>query len=130
MASSLNPSDIKKIKDTSAGDDQINAAIEVANAVRTDELSSQGLTDSRLTLIEKYLAAHFLHVFDPEAEEIRDRGIGVDAVLSGETGMFLKATHHGQTAMWLDNSGTLAELEQERQKGKATIAAVSELEDR
>lgn len=63
--------------ETDLTDDQINAFIADANVWVTDFLGGEGLSTARLTLIEKYLACHYVTRRDPrlrsaEVERVRE----------------------------------------------------------
>ena len=85
-----------------------DAFIATANTIVEEQLVGKGMTEERLTQIETYLAAHFLLVRDRQAKTESYGSIGV--TYTGEFGMNLKSTTHGQTAVLLDTSGLLVNL--------------------
>jgi hypothetical protein len=93
-------------------DADVDAAIETANLVVTEELGDAGLSDDRLTAIEKYLAAHLITVTDPREAQV---GLGASSFrFDGQTGMNLDGSRFGQTVKFLDSSGILAGLGKQR----------------
>jgi hypothetical protein len=63
------------------------------------------MTDGRLELMERWLAAHFYQMSDPGYASKRTGA--KSGVFTGKTDMGLAATRYGQTAMILDISGQL-----------------------
>lgn len=88
------------------------ASIATANLLVEEELVGSGLTEARLTEIEKYLAAHF-------ATLAKERG-GVVRTTSGESAesyrqvhskyQGLNSTTFGQQAITLDTTGKLVSI--------------------
>lgn len=61
-----NAADVKNAIDTSLTDAQVSAFIDDASVVVDDIASADAtITSAKLTLIEKYLAAHFVTLRDP-----------------------------------------------------------------
>lgn len=86
----------------------IDTFITTANLFVTNVLGDAGLSDALLEEIERYLTAHFLSVKD---QRVKSEKIDVlSFTYQGDTGMGLKATHYGQTAILLDSSGTLEDI--------------------
>lgn len=74
------------------------------------------LTSDDLTIIEKWLAAHFYgHADQFNASRRTDRASGV---FQGKTAMVFNSTQYGQAALGLDTTGTLADIQQNAEKGK------------
>lgn len=63
------------------------------------------LSDSELTEIETWLAAHAYQQADPGYQSRSENG--ASGSFRGQTGMYLESTLFGQTAVMLDNSGCL-----------------------
>ncbi|SRR6056297_252199 len=83
-------------------DPYISVAIGAANALVTNKLSDFDLSESLLTEIETYLAAHFL-AQNPSIRE--ETGIEFMEYRKG-----LENTNYGQTAISLDTTNTLASM--------------------
>jgi len=66
-------------------------------------------SDSRLELIERYLAAHFYTLRDPRVAS--EGAGGVTAHYQGTTSVGFKSSHYGQMALRLDTNGGLAKLD-------------------
>lgn len=96
--------------------------IKAANAL-TDHVSSKDtagiLTTALLAEIEKYLAAHFYAIRDPQYQAKRTER--ASAEFQGKTGMGLDLTHWGQQAKLLDVTGTLAALDKGKRAGVAWL---------
>ncbi len=94
--------------------------IAAADSIIQDEFlssnSSHGtLTPARLFEIERWLAAHFVAMLEPQYRIERvEHGLREGVQLAGKFGDNLSLTVFGQTAMVLDSTGTLSQL------GKAT----------
>ena len=99
---------VKKIIDTDLTDEQITPFLAAANTMVTDLLLGENYSVTTLGEIERWLAAHFVAVRDPQvtSEKIGD----VQAAYEGKTGMGLKSTRYGQQAMVLDHHGILARM--------------------
>jgi len=69
----------------------------------------RALSDVRLELIERWLAAHLYSVTDRPYKE--KQTLDAEAVYQGETGMYLESSHYGQHARLLDTSGCLAQMD-------------------
>lgn len=109
------PSDIKEIIDTDLDGDALNPFINAAVALMQDrDLAGQGMGTALLTEIEKWLAAHFVAIFDPRVKSESVGGEWQASYQIGKEGAGLKATVYGQQAIMLDTSGTLASVGQER----------------
>lgn len=74
------------------------------------------LTGTELELIERWLAAHFYAIVDKPYQS-KSTG-GASASFQGQTGMRLETTHYGQTAMNVDYSGCLENINK-RQFGRS-----------
>lgn len=91
--------------------------IDAAHALVEEVLtaSSVALSDTMLTHIEKYLAAHFCAVTCQEAVK---EGVGTASIDFGTVlGQGLDQTKYGQQAKLLDTSGTLARLDRAGEEG-------------
>ena len=82
--------------------------IEVANSL-VDELCTGGdLTDARLELIERWLAAHFYTLQSEARLTLSETAGAVTETFFGKTGFVLFLTPYGQQALFLDTTGGLA----------------------
>jgi len=93
--------------------DDLSPFIEPANMLVTDVVEGEGETtdETKLTIIETWLAAHFYAIFDPrllvdDIEVLRSR-------IESKVDLGLDVTRYGQMAMRLDTSGKLAELNEQ-----------------
>jgi hypothetical protein len=86
-------------------DAQMDPFITAANALVTDRLSGQGLSNDTLEQIEKFLAAHFASAFDPRVESQKALDSSVKYQVSIGDG--LESTQYGQIAICLDTTGRL-----------------------
>ena len=100
--------EVKNIIDTDIPSPGITPFIETANAMVEEHLLDQDISETLLTKIELWLAAHFVAVRDPrrEAESLGD----ASDRYRGKTDMGLNFTEYGQQAIALDSSGVLASL--------------------
>jgi hypothetical protein len=92
--------------------------IETANALVT-EVCADYYDDTRLELIERWLAAHFYAIRDPR--RLQDRAAVVSKQIESRVDLGFDVTRYGQMAMRLDTNGGLATLnEQAKSGGKIT----------
>lgn len=84
--------------------------IEAASVVVTDRLASESLGITTLKEIERWLAAHFLAIRDPQKKSQSIDGASETYVMASVTGEGLKSTLYGQQALMLDSSGVLSNL--------------------
>lgn len=112
--------EVKKIISTTLTDEEVTPFLSSANVLITDVLTDEGYGDATLKEIEKWLAAHFVAIRDPQVakEKIGD----VDAAYQGKTGLGLNHTSYGQQVMILDHHGKLAEIAQS--KGPAEVKTI------
>lgn len=87
--------------------------IETASAVVDDVAAcatakAVTLGDTRLELIERWLAAHYYQQSDQGYASNSTEG--ASASFHGQTAMYLESTKYGQTAVRLDKSGCLAAI--------------------
>lgn len=99
--------DIGDVIDTSLADNQIRAFINTAHRLVVDLLTGEGLAESTLTEIERYLAAHLLTLRDPRPQREKI-GSEYSVTYQGKSEMGLQATQYGQMALTLDTTGKLA----------------------
>lgn len=78
-----------------------------------EDLADKGFSESRLALIQIYLAAHFA-IIKYKYKTSVNVGVAVGFQSAVKVGGF-SSTHYGQQAMMLDTSGTLAALDQTSQ---------------
>jgi len=113
--------EVKKIISTTLTDEEVTPLLDSANVLITAVLADEGYGDAILKEIEKWLAAHFVAIRDPQIskEKIGD----VDAVYQGKTGLGLNHTSYGQQVMLLEHHGKLAEIAQS--KGPAEVKVIT-----
>lgn len=106
MAARASEAMVKEIIDTDLTNEQVAPFLAAANTLVTDLLLSESYSNETLKEIERWLAAHFVAVRDPQVtqEKIGD----IQATYEGKTGMGLNSTRYGQQAMLLDHHGILA----------------------
>lgn len=112
--------EVKEIIDTTLTDEQVKPFLTAANLLVTDVLSKEGYGDAILKEIERWLAAHFVAIRDPQMakEKIGD----VNATYHGKSGLGLNHTPYGQQVMILDHHGKLAEISSS--KGPAEVKVI------
>ena len=106
-------------------DAQVTAFITTANELVTEYCTASSYTATRLELIERWLACHFLQILEqPIASE---KAGSVAASYRGKAELNLGLTHYGQQAMLLDTAGGLAALNERTKKGKSGTVGVVHL---
>lgn len=106
------PTDVANIFDTdlsTAADGPLSDWIGIATEV-VDDIAAQdpSISDTRLAKIEKLVAAHYAAAQDPRIESTGAETKSVS--YKSETGMGLRQTSYGQTAIQLDPTGTLSTI--------------------
>ena len=107
-----------------SGNPSLTAFILTANVLvdRIDDLAASCTTDSMLERVECFLAAHFYaHADQLVANKSTE---GASGSFQGQTGMYFSSTQYGQSAMTLDCTGLLAQLEQQAKNGRQRAGAV------
>ena len=103
------PTEVNAIFDTDLSDSSLSEWIDIASSVVDDvETEDSSISDTRLTQIEKLLAAHYASAQDQRIENTSRETASV--TYQGETGMNLRGTKYGQQAIQLDPTGTLSTL--------------------
>lgn len=93
--------------ETQLDDTALAEPIATAHSIVEEELLNEGLSDDRLARIEAYLARHIIrHMVEQVETSVSTGGTSV-SYQTGETGLDLRATPHGQQALLLDTSNTL-----------------------
>lgn len=94
----------------------LQAHIDTAHVMVEANLAGGGLSEAVLAEIEKYLAAHFWAVANPQAESLEAKNFGRSTRVKyrGQTGMGLDFTPFGQQVKLLDPTGRLAGLTRQR----------------
>jgi len=101
------PSEVEDIFDTSLDSASLTAWVDVANELVDDIADADpSITATRLEQIEKLAAAHLAASQDQRFES--QSGGARSASFQGDTGMGFEGTKHGQAALTLDPTGTLA----------------------
>lgn len=123
MSYTVTPADVNVIYPNTADTALIQACIDGAHLIVTEDLSSSGMSDARLKLVETYLAAH-LAVISIEKGGITRRKIGESEdyyQLWTNTAVGLMSTRFGQQAAMYDTSGKLAAAANGKQKAQFTV---------
>jgi hypothetical protein len=91
--------------------------IEIANELVTEACGDAGYSDTRLELIERWLAAHFYAIRD---NRVATEGAGtVNTTYQFRVGLNLNVTIYGQQALVLDTKGLLAALSKQAETGES-----------
>ena len=118
MALRVTTNEVKAIIETSLVDLDpfITSANTFINAILADEISAGNISSALLSELEKWLAAHFVAIRDPQvkSEKLGD----AQATYRGKEGMGLRATTYGQQALALDSTGLLAQVGMKRAEVK------------
>lgn len=113
--------DIIKVVDVDS-DIDLDPFILVANELVTELCTDSDYTDTRLKAIEQWLAAHCYLMRD---QLVKSEKAGPVAVTyTGQFGLGLKQTKHGQMAMLLDTAGNLAALDKQTEEGQPSTPRI------
>lgn len=111
MAALVDDAAVKAVIDTAR---DTTPFISTADLIITEDLANAGLSQDRLTLIELYLAAHFVCITEERggiaAEKIGDASERYQPVATGKDIGGLATTRYGQQALAMDTSGTLKKM--------------------
>jgi hypothetical protein len=111
MTRPVAPDDIRLLKDTALKDAELSQFATQSHVLVSETIPSGALSEARLTIIEQYLAAHLVTLRD---RELSSEHVGsATTSFGGQTGMHLDFTSYGEQVMWLDSSGSFAELNRE-----------------
>lgn len=103
----------------------IDAASSIVSNVVSDALSKKGITiadtgvGSQAEIIERWLSAHMYCQNDPQYQN--NSTAGASAGYTGQTGMGLQNTRYGLTAMRIDWSGVLRNMDQQQRGSGAWL---------
>lgn len=97
--------------------------IEAANALVTEICADvETYDDTRLELIERWLAAHFYAIREPR--RLSDRAAVVSKQIESSVDLGFDVTRYGQMAMRLDTNGGLSALNKQAKGGGKMTASV------
>lgn len=120
--------DVLKIADLTLTTDDIAAAITTAERLTTElDLSGKGLGADMLWEVQKFLAAHFCQMKERQTKSEKVGG-EVSATFMGKDDFGLYSTIHGQQAIAMDVTGTLASFAKGRKRASIRLL-VSEYDD-
>ncbi len=97
----------------------LDPPIEAATLLVTEVCGSSGYADSTLTVICRWLAAHFYAVMDPQSTYEQAGSVSIKFESAVDLGLNL--TRYGQQAMLLDYKGNLAALNANTLSGKTKV---------
>ena len=103
----------------------LTAHIDTASLLVDDHCLASGYTDTRLELIERWLAAHFYSITSPQAESEGVRGITEKKF--GKVELGLSQTRFGDQVKFLDLAGGLARFDAQIASGSVGGAGVRHL---
>lgn len=112
-------SDTDNLQKDSSGKPDCSVFIEMANEITTEYCGDAGYSDSRLEMIEMWLAAHFITLSRQQQVSSESAG-GVSYSLgpsSRNQGAGFASTRFGTTAISLDSAGGLLRAAQRQEKG-------------
>jgi len=109
---------VQKIISHDSAITDLDPFIDTANELVTEICGDSGYTDTRLELIERWLAAHFLAIRDPRYES---KKIGsAQGKYRSKVDFNLSLTHYGQQAQMLDTAGGLSTLSKRPRESSVT----------
>jgi len=108
MAARVEADDVMKLLGSCSVDIQI--AIDIANDVVNEYLAGIGISDTMLSRIELFLAAHFGAIMSVDGALISQHLSDAGEKYADIYGPGLQSTRFGQTAISLDPTGTLADM--------------------
>lgn len=118
MAPRTTEASLRKLFPEDNGTAVVDHYLADANVLVTDLLGASSLSNERLEIIERYLAAHF-YVLGQQSGGVFEEKIGESTVKTGSTftlGQGLKLTRWGQMALAADTTGALSAIEGGKKK--------------
>ena len=116
----ITDSDVRELVDVDEATD-IDWAVEAAEDVVTTHLASVGHSDSILSRITLFMAAHFVALASERGGLIRESTGVASANYANIYGEGLRSTRWGQQALALDSTGTLANVTQTRPRAEFRV---------
>lgn len=90
-------------------DADLTPFIDTAHLVVNDNCAASGYSDAKLELLERWLAAHYVCIFDPRTKSADADG-PKEAYEDIKVDLGFNVTKYGQQALRLDTAGSLAAL--------------------
>jgi hypothetical protein len=115
------------MKNTMLTPEDIDLHVKIANNIVTTNLTSVGHSDETLVDLELNIAAHIVTLTKKTSNTIVQKKVGQASLKHdmGKMGERLNATVFGQTALLIDTSGTLANMQSaEKQAGIEVYGAI------
>lgn len=110
----ITPADVLNLMEIELTDDQVNPYITSATVFVDANLSGKGIDDDLLDEIKIWVTAHMISVTRDRLTK-KEKAGEAEVEYFGKMGMALEASHYGQMAMTLDNTGTLRSLSSDKQ---------------
>lgn len=123
-------SDVRQIMElpSSVSDSVLDSFIADADILVQEELVGKGLSDARLTAIEKYLAAHFVlqltergGLVSSEVEDAKDQYLDLRSRSQNNVERGLAYSRYGQQALLLDTTQTLSNMSSPKLTARFTV---------
>ena len=118
----ITDADVEELVDVDASI-SLTPFINAANELVTECCTDSDYTDTRLAMIEAWLAAHFYLIRDQAVAAEKAGPVGVN--YQYKIGLQLAQTKHGQSAMMLDTAGNLAQLSKRIEEGESANISIS-----
>ena len=129
MVSQITADDVRNILEVpgDVSDDSLDAFANMAYIVVSEDLAGKGLSDARLTNIQKLLAAHFALAMTERGGltssrlgDAQDNYLTLSPMGNAQITGF-QLTRYGQQAVALDSSGTLLSISKGRLSSKFSV---------
>ena len=115
---------MREVNETDYPDATVTAYITGANATINENLTGQGLSDTILKEIERWLSAHLMAISRVRTTKKEEAGTAKLEYID-QYGTGLELSEYGQTVKALDSTGILASLGGQA----ATVFAIPEFEE-
>jgi hypothetical protein len=109
ITTSVTLRDIRNLIPTRLGDASVQTALNTALILVKNQSALMSVDSDTRDFLILYLAAHYVTVQAPRPSSMSLRGASES--YQGQTGMSLKSSMFGQTAIAMDTTGTLAQLD-------------------
>lgn len=116
--------EVRAVVDTVPDTLDLDNFIETASLIVTEQLTDPSLSANRKKLIELYLAAHFTAISLERGGLVKDKTGDGEAEYSDVYEGGFAMTRFGQSAMQLDTTGVLKEIDEAAKTGVARFTVV------
>ena len=121
-------SEVENILETGLTASQVQSFIDAAESLIHFEFENADITDDLVHQITIWVSAHYIASTRTQQLEAAEAG-GAKATFQGSTGRLFQSTFYGQTALTLDPTGILSNLDRTNRRPIIFFAIATETDD-